>query len=269
MTRATRPSRDHDADDPDRLVTRQRLLEAAGEVFADEGFQAATVRDICTRAGANIAAVHYHFGDKEKLYAAAVRYAHACAVRHASDADVPADAPPEQRLGAFVRGFLMGVLSEGRPTWHGKLMAREMAQPTPAVLKEIAENGVKPRVAALTAILKTILPPGTSQRTLHRCARSVVGQILFYYFARPMLERVFPDERLDGSAIEELADHITTFSMHALVGMSRVPGSGFGVPGGKKSRSAGATASSHPDPGPRNPEPAPPVRRNRKSRGLA
>jgi TetR/AcrR family transcriptional regulator, regulator of cefoperazone and chloramphenicol sensitivity len=66
----------------DQLVTRQRLLEAAGEVFADLGFRSATVRDICRRADANIAAVHYHFGDKEQLYAAAVHYAHLCATRH-------------------------------------------------------------------------------------------------------------------------------------------------------------------------------------------
>ena len=135
--------------DPDHLVTRQRLLEAAGEVFAEEGFANATVREICKRAGANIAAVHYHFGDKEKLYAAAVRYAHSCAVRMASAAELPADAPPEQRLRAFVRGFLLGVLSEGRPTWHGKLMVREMAEPT-AVLRQIAEQGVKPRLAMLS-----------------------------------------------------------------------------------------------------------------------
>ena len=49
-------------------TTRQRLLEAAGQVFAEQGFRAATVRDICQRAGANIAAVNYHFGDKEALY---------------------------------------------------------------------------------------------------------------------------------------------------------------------------------------------------------
>ena len=42
------------SDDPAQDVTRRHLLEAAGEVFAEEGFRAATVREICQRAGANV-----------------------------------------------------------------------------------------------------------------------------------------------------------------------------------------------------------------------
>ena len=51
-------------------ATRQRLLEAGLEVFARDGFRGATIERICRRAGANIAAAHYHFGDKRRLYAA-------------------------------------------------------------------------------------------------------------------------------------------------------------------------------------------------------
>ena len=49
-------------------TTRDRLIEAAGELFAEKGFKETTVRDIIERAGANLAAVNYHFGDKERLY---------------------------------------------------------------------------------------------------------------------------------------------------------------------------------------------------------
>src|SRR5439155_24256471 len=156
----------------DQLVTRHRLLEAAGEVFAERGFRAATVREICQRADANVAAVNYHFGDKEKLYAAAVRYAQTCATRHTATADA-SKLSPRQRLRIFVHGFFMGILEEGKPAWHAKLMAREMAEPT-AVLNEIAKNGVKPRVEALSAIVREILGPRTTQRDVYRCVRSVV-----------------------------------------------------------------------------------------------
>ena len=50
--------------------------DAAGEIFAERGFDGTTVRDICQRAGANIAAVNYYFGDKQRLYVEAVVQAH-------------------------------------------------------------------------------------------------------------------------------------------------------------------------------------------------
>ena len=52
--------------------TRTRIIEASVEVFLEKGYDLATIRDICARAQANVAAVNYHFGSKEALYAAAL-----------------------------------------------------------------------------------------------------------------------------------------------------------------------------------------------------
>src|SRR5882672_4128917 len=104
--------------------TRQRLLEAAGEVFADQGFRKATVRDICTRAQANVAAVNYHFGDKEKLYSEVLKYAHGCAIaKYPPSLGLSPDAPAEKRLHAFVLSFLQRLLDEGRPAWHARIIS--------------------------------------------------------------------------------------------------------------------------------------------------
>ena len=59
-------------------LTKARLLESAGEEFAQKGFELARVRSICDRAGANLAAINYHFGDKEQLYVEVLREAHRC-----------------------------------------------------------------------------------------------------------------------------------------------------------------------------------------------
>src|SRR6266850_7915162 len=75
--------------------TEKRLLEAAGEIFAEHGYRAATVRQICEKARANIAAVNYHFGDKEGLYRAALRSVHrASAEKYPSKLGVSPATPP-------------------------------------------------------------------------------------------------------------------------------------------------------------------------------
>jgi len=55
---------------------RTRILNVAGPIFAEKGFQATTIREICGQANVNVAAVNYHFGDKERLYTEAVKRAH-------------------------------------------------------------------------------------------------------------------------------------------------------------------------------------------------
>src|ERR1700740_2655251 len=68
--------------------TRDKILSAAGEVFAEQGFDGATIRAITERAGVNVAAVNYHFRDKTEVYTKVVL--EACLVQ-AALADAIAD----------------------------------------------------------------------------------------------------------------------------------------------------------------------------------
>src|SRR6202035_5744794 len=92
--------------DVDIDATRARLIEAAGEVFADHGYQSATVRDICARAGANIAAVNYHFGDKLALYEAVLRHAISAAEAEEMLAPARSSGKPEEALRLFITAML-------------------------------------------------------------------------------------------------------------------------------------------------------------------
>ncbi len=58
-----------------RPPARERLIESAGPIFARLGYEGATVTQICTEAGCNIAAINYHFGDKASLYREVVKSA--------------------------------------------------------------------------------------------------------------------------------------------------------------------------------------------------
>jgi AcrR family transcriptional regulator len=200
------------------IDTRQRLLEIAGEVFAAQGYRAATVRDICQRADANVASINYHFGDKEKLYLEVLRYAHTCAfTKYPPDMGLKPGATPKQRLHAFVRSFLFRVLDEGRPAWHGKLMAREIADPTGA-LEAIVKDGIRPHFAALRGIVSDLLGPklGADATRVRYAAWSIVGQCLFYFYARPVILQLHPGQTFTPEDLEEIARHITDFSLAAL-----------------------------------------------------
>src|SRR5210317_339126 len=49
-------------------LTRDRLLDEAEELFAQKGYHAVSVREITKAADSNLAAVNYHFGNKQNLY---------------------------------------------------------------------------------------------------------------------------------------------------------------------------------------------------------
>ena len=202
--------------DSSNVETRLRLLAAAGEVFAEQGFRRATVREICARADANIAAVNYHFGDKEKLYVSVLQHWLGEALKkYPPDGGLPPGAPARDRLAAFIRSWLFRMLGEGMPAWHGKLMAREMSEPTAGFDFILAET-IRPMSQKLTAIVRELLSPEISDEAARDCAMSIAGQCCFYRHAHEMIRRLYPGHEQSPDRIEHLANHITQFSLSAI-----------------------------------------------------
>src|SRR5580658_9600387 len=97
--------------------TRETLLEAAGQVFAERGYYNVTIREICRRAGANVAAVNYTFGDKLGLYTEVLRQSVRTAKTAAITAALDASRTPEEMIRAVIRARLMGLCQEAQPDW--------------------------------------------------------------------------------------------------------------------------------------------------------
>jgi AcrR family transcriptional regulator len=205
-------------------TTRARLLEAAGEVFARDGFHHATVRDIARRARANLAAVGYHFGSKAELYRAVIDLAQQAAVQaQGTHALARSSDPPDVQLRLFIRNFIARILDEGRPAWHGTLMAREMVDPTDA-LDTVAQQFVRPQFLYLSALVRALLGPrGSNEPLVRRTACSIAGQCLFYKHARPMIERAMPEVGFDPASRADLAEHIADFSLAAIAALRDAP----------------------------------------------
>jgi len=210
---------------PQHAQTRLQLLEAAAEVFAEVGFRDATVREICRRAQANVAAINYHFGDKETLYLEVLRHSQTITYElHPLLPGVGPETPPAEKLRAFVHSFLQRVFDQGKAACHGRLMSREMIEPT-AALDALVEERMKPMSAALHGIVAEILQCDPAEPVVRRCAASVVSQCVFYHHCRPVMERLNPGLLpFDQAELERLADHITRFSLAAMKHLPVLPG---------------------------------------------
>lgn len=222
----------HDDAPAEVKTTRERLLQAAGEVFAEMGFHDAKVRDICARAGANLASVNYYFRDKDSLYAAVIENA-----RQFEFDQFPLDmlgpgASPHERLRAFITRFVNKLFDRGRPSWHVQLVCREMIEPT-AGLDLIVERGIRPQFEYLASILGEILGPAADPHLVARCAASVIGQCLHYFHCAEVTRRLFPGFMESPDFREQTAGHIHEFTMHALEGLRQSLRSARpGAPGG-------------------------------------
>jgi TolC family type I secretion outer membrane protein len=202
---------------PSQDATRHQLLEAAAEVFAEAGFHNATVREICRRAGANIAAINYHFGDKEKLYAEVIRSSHAKTLeKYPPLLGLAPDAPAEKRLRAFVHSLLLRIFDHGPTSCHGKLMLREMIEPTGA-MDLLIEERIRPMSEQLWKIVGELLNRPADDVVVRQCAMSVVSQCVFYKHCAAFVSRLAPEQMPQNDAgVEILANHITEFSLAAL-----------------------------------------------------
>lgn len=202
--------------------TFDRLLHTAIEVFAERGFKAATVREICTRANVNVASVNYYFRSKEALYSKALALAiQEANLRYPMAVAQDKNLPPEQRLALFVDNFLHKLLDDSYLGYHSKLITREIAEPTKA-LDEIISTAITPQFAVLEDIVGQFLN-GAEVAAVKRCLLSVLGQCLLYKHSRSIVERLHPELIADETAIKETAAHIARFSLLALSQYSQQP----------------------------------------------
>jgi TetR/AcrR family transcriptional regulator, regulator of cefoperazone and chloramphenicol sensitivity len=196
--------------------TFDRLLHVAIEVFAEYGFRATTVREICARANVNVASVNYYFRSKEALYGKAL----ALAIQEANQLYSMAPAldkklHPEQRLTLFIDNFLHKLLDDSHLGYLSKLITREIAEPTKA-LDEIIAIGIVPEFILLEEIVRKILGIQADKMLVERCLLSILGQCLMFKHSRSIVDRLHPDMIASEQAIKDTASHIARFSLLAL-----------------------------------------------------
>ena len=196
--------------------TRQRVLEAAGEVFAEKGFDGATIREIVERAGANLNAVNYYFRDKHGLYVALFEHAFtAIGGRDQALVALAEPLPAAQRLRAIVGHILGGFILTKRAAWQARLIAREMSEPT-ETFGTLVERFLRPRFEFLIATVRELASPDVPDLQVRLGAESVLGQCVHIAMGRAAVSRFVPELSYTPAGVELMADHITAFSLAAI-----------------------------------------------------
>lgn len=199
----------------DGIKTKDRILKAASEIFAEKGYHDATVEDICRHAETNVAAINYHFGSKDQLYAQVWRDAFNMAMAaYPPEGGLDPEASVEQRLRGSIYGMVGRNINPGRIGHAGKLLLREMVNPTD-VIQDVKRDAIQPLHNRMCRIMGQLLGPQAGQEQILLCAMSVVHQCLmlgvrlFSGGIPPEMKLNMPTERL----LETMADHITRFSL--------------------------------------------------------
>jgi AcrR family transcriptional regulator len=193
-------------------ATRTKLLDAAGEVFAEVGYQRATVREICARAGVNGALVNYHFGDKLELYSQMLKRLVSAARLEAVRATLNQKAPPEIILREAIKARLRGVAAADQAGWLFRILAHEFAQPTPAMARIL--NGVaRPVYKQLCEIVGALIGLPADNEKTRLCTHSVMGQVIIYVLAGPVMVRLWPALKMTPEQLDRIGDHIADFSL--------------------------------------------------------
>jgi AcrR family transcriptional regulator len=193
--------------------TPKNLLAAASVVFAEKGYRDATIAEICERAKANVAAVNYHFGDKETLYTEAWRHSFSESVKaHPSDGGVSDSAPPEERLRGQVTALLYRIADEGNREFL--IVQKELANPT-GLLNEVMREELRPLQERMESLVRELLGPRTSDMQVRFCVISIISQCI-----NPMVAIKGRKEKREGKDgppgvddIEAYSNHVVKFSL--------------------------------------------------------
>ena len=195
---------------------KDRLVDAAEELFCVRGFKGTSIRDIAASAGCNIASVNYYFGSKEKLYEE-VWHRHLIPMRDLRIASInkvmsQTETSPdlEGLLRSFADTFVGSMVDSSSMSRLSMLMAREYIDshlPTNMFVEEV----MMPTITAMNgALAKTC--PNLDESKILPVVFSIVGQLVHLVHVKTMFEHGGDDLDLPPFDYHELLDHIVKFS---------------------------------------------------------
>lgn len=196
-------------------AARAQLIKHATRIFAAKGFAGAATREICEAAGANGAAIHYYFGDKEGLYRAVLMDP----IREVTgrfgrfdDPSIPFDEVIRNVLGAFVDMALNDDPHELEVT---RLHLRESLEPS-AIFRDLVAQSILPQHNALAALIATHCGMKKPDVDIHQLTFAMFAMATDYCMSREFINLLAPQLLAQPRARERIVDRLVGYSLALL-----------------------------------------------------
>lgn len=195
--------------------TRLRLLMAATEVFSEHGYHAATTREICRRANANLAAIHYHFGDKAELYREVFKLPFL-------EQSAGIDAASQESLGLeasltlFYRVLMTPIFGDGlRAQQFMRLHAREEIDPS-GVLGDVVTQAIRPNFEQLKKLLCRELRVVEADAEIDRLVFCLVGMAKIFFHGKCAVNAFSPELLRGEKAINSMISKLVLYAKNLI-----------------------------------------------------
>lgn len=202
----------------DGEVTRTRILEAAGELFATTGYAETPNKAIAAHAQVDLASINYHFGNRSGLYQAVLAESH----RRLLDVGalqqlVGSKVPPASKLRALIEQ-LVALATQEPQAWQLRVLAREVLAPT-SHLQILFQNEAMPKMVLLKRMLSEITQISAEDPALTRCLLSVIAPCLMLLVGG----RTFPGplQEIFHMPSQAIANHLYHYATGGLKAISR------------------------------------------------
>ena len=195
------------------IAARDRVLQIACGLFAEAGFHGTHLREICRRAGTNVAEVYYHFQSKEGLYEAVIMEAGRRLFAQNVSFEAARHLAPEQRLLKLVESLLERLTAEG--AWIAKLLAREWVDPAGGG-QNYAASGLERDFVLLQAVMRDFLGAKADREVIRLYALSLIGECVFYCLAGENLQHPLTQLAVGLPSRPRLARFLTRRSLGVL-----------------------------------------------------
>jgi AcrR family transcriptional regulator len=194
----------------DGEAARERLLHAALNLFAHQGFAKTSTREIAEAASTNLAAIKYYFGDKAGLYRAVF-----FDLQSKPEDEIRRYGNEAMRLGDALRGFYLGFLEPLKQgeltTLCMKLHMREMLEPTGLWAEEI-DQGIRPMHEALVSVLCRHVGVDRPDDEIQRLAVCVSALGVHLHVGRDVTDALAPTLNSSTDALDRWLDTLVMYA---------------------------------------------------------